>query len=107
MRLGIGATDSMWPKKRRIRLRVLKAVAILRPRRFKGGETPAAFSELAARQPLTPSVAEGHLSERTFAGSARRRGSRTPLPSGERLGEGVTHPVSPPHLTSPPRGRGI
>src|SRR4051812_9628285 len=32
MRLGIGATDSMWPKKRRIRLRVLKAVAILRPR---------------------------------------------------------------------------
>src|SRR5204863_3147061 len=32
MRLGIGATDSMCPKKRRIRLRVLKAVAILRPR---------------------------------------------------------------------------
>src|SRR5579864_5895642 len=63
----------MWPKKRRIRLRVLKAVAILRPRRFKGGETPAAFSEFAARQPLTPSVAEGHLSERT-AKSVRRRG---------------------------------
>src|SRR5689334_6585866 len=28
----MGATDSMWPKKRRILLRVLKAVAILRPR---------------------------------------------------------------------------
>src|SRR5215475_11722150 len=43
MRLGIGATDSMWPKKRRIRLRVLKAVAILRPRRFKGGENTRCF----------------------------------------------------------------
>jgi len=32
MRLGIGATVSMWPRKRRIRLRVLKAVAIVRPR---------------------------------------------------------------------------
>src|SRR5918994_6566376 len=43
MRLGIGATDSMWPKKRRIRLRVLKAVAILRPRRFKGGRNTRCF----------------------------------------------------------------
>src|SRR5882672_11339871 len=43
MRLGIGATDSMWPKKRRILLRVLKAVAILRPRRFKGGENTHCF----------------------------------------------------------------
>src|SRR5262245_5734862 len=62
----MGATDSMWPKKRRILLRVLKAVAILRPRRFQGRKTPAAFSERPARQPVLPSVAEGHLSERTF-----------------------------------------
>src|SRR5215510_14788604 len=62
----MGATDSMWPKKRRILLRVLKAVAILRPRKFKGGIHPAAFSELPARQPFAPSVAEGHLSEKTL-----------------------------------------
>src|SRR5215831_907208 len=62
----MGATDSMWPKKRRILLRVLKAVAILRPRRVQGRKTPAAFSEQPARQPAIPSVAEGHLSERTF-----------------------------------------
>src|SRR5258708_37678254 len=61
MRLGIGATDSMWPKKRRIRLRVLKAVAILRPRRFTGGRNarcflgapgPAAVRPIRCRGPL-------------------------------------------------------
>src|SRR4051794_29741988 len=51
MRLGIGATDSMWPKKRRIRLRVLKAVAIVRPRLgSRAANYPAAVSELTARQ---------------------------------------------------------
>src|SRR3954452_12385640 len=71
----MGATDSMCPKKRRILLRVLKAVAILRPRRFQGRKTPAAFSGRPARQPSIPSVAEGHLSERT---SRRVRSDKGP-----------------------------
>src|SRR5215470_6267255 len=65
MRFGIGATDSMWPKKRRIRLRVLKAVAILRPRWVQGRRTTrCCLGTHGPPKPLVPSIAEGHLSKR-------------------------------------------
>src|SRR5262245_49003609 len=110
----MGATDSMWPKKRRILLRVLKAVAILRPRRFQGRKTPAAFSERPARQPVLPSVAEGHLSERTLGKSAQIRGlccfsrpSRRFFSLRPRffLSNPVASASSPFSASSPPLGR--
>src|SRR6187399_1513633 len=86
MRLGIGATVSMWPKKRRIRLRVLKAVAILRPRLgSRAANYPAAVSELTARQSRS-----SHPLQRATC----RSGPRSPLEEGAFK------------LLSPVRGRG-
>src|SRR4030088_1591421 len=112
MRLGIGATDSMWPKKRRIRLRVLKAVAILRPRRFKGGRNtrcflgapgPPAVRPIRRRGPLVGKDFLEVRSDKEPSSFIKPSPFLPPLPrQGERLGGGVTHPVSPPHLTSPP-----
>src|SRR6266851_7481218 len=112
MRLGIGATDSMWPKKRRIRLRVLKAVAILRPRRFKGGRNTRCFLGAPGPPAVRPIRRRGPLvGTDLFWGSAQIR-SHPYFSSllflllsparGRGWVRGVTHPVSPPHLTSPP-----
>src|SRR5258707_1521017 len=73
MRLGIGATDSMWPKKRRIRLRVLKAVAILRPRRFKGGRNTRCFLGAPGPPAVRPIRRRGPLVGADLLGSAQIR----------------------------------
>src|ERR1700738_2528425 len=89
MRLGIGATDSMWPKKRRIRLRVLKAVAILRPRRFKGGRNTRCFLGAPGPPAVRPIRRRGPLVGADLLGSAQirshpRLSSPSPPARGER-----------------------
>src|SRR4029077_3607239 len=79
MRLGIGATDSMWPKKRRIRLRVLKAVAILRPRRFKGGRNTRCFLGAPGPPAVRPIRRRGPLVGKDFL---EVRSDKGPEPAG-------------------------
>src|SRR5436190_12754110 len=87
MRLGIGATDSMWPKKRRIRLRVLKAVAIVRPRSgSRAANYPAAVSELTARQ---------SRSSHPLQWATYRSGSDDPLGEEAREGRPAKRPAQP------------
>src|SRR6478736_5238540 len=82
MRLGIGATDSMWPKKRRIRLRVLKAVAILRPRLgSRAANYPLLSRNSRPAKAARPIHCRGPLVEADRT-SAWRRGPQRPA-SGE------------------------
>src|ERR1700733_7935758 len=103
MRLGIGATDSMWPKKRRIRLRVLKAVAILRPRRFKGGRNTRCFLGAPGPPAVRPIRRRGPLvGADPFLGV---RSDKEPSPFINPL---LLPPLSYPFFKflSPARGRG-
>src|SRR5882672_319791 len=81
MRFGIGATDSMWPKKRRIRLRVLKAVAILRPRRFKGGRKYPLLSRSSRPASRSPHPSQWATYRNGLLNkSARKRSPSGPAP---------------------------
>src|SRR5262245_42594376 len=95
----------MWPKKRRIRLRVLKAVAILRPRWVQGRRnTRCCLGTHGPPKPLVPSIAEGHLSKRTVQSAWRRGPLELLSPRWGRGWERGLRTLSPPHLASPPGG---
>src|SRR5436190_15801651 len=87
MRLGIGATDSMCPKKRRIRLRVLKAVAILRPRL---GSRAATYPLLSRNSRPAKAARPIHCRGPLIEADPEVRFEKEPVQAGSPQGTGLT-----------------